>query len=523
MSWAHPWDDAPKSRRGIIGGGGRGNGHNAGANKRNPITGELALEQAVWSDVGKQVVAAAHAKDHKAFAGVPKPKYEGDRFQPPPSTMLTAVTGPFDMNGQGVRDVRAPERLPEAMRYAQCQTAVPVPSKLDRSLVSESGRLPSQYLKRAGKGGVCGYNGNGIHSRAPNVLALPLASGDGAADARARRESPSASTTSEICYAAGRLAVLSHVESGQQRCYEAHTQPITCLALHPSNTRIASAQIGNATAGTAAYVSVWDVQTLKELARVGWSHSVDGGPGDGGPMQPCFTTSVCAIAFSPDGSILLAVGTSSGDQHTLVAFDWASGKVLAKSVAMTARPCGVFDLLVHFAKPQTVTKAQATMQAKHAAEAAVAAERVASRTGDPKAKAAAEAAAKKAAELATLAAQTKGNVKLGNGDLLVVVIGQAPAPKYTTLSKGADGVSWSFPPNWKLGLVNAGDGNNKPPPRICTSGLFGGAAFPAVSSGSPGGLTICGTHRQRHSSSDATHTTHHTTPSLLLCTHYRYG
>ena len=61
MSWAHPWDDAPKSRRGIIGGGGRGNGHNAGANKRNPITGELALEQAVWSDVGKQVVAAAHA------------------------------------------------------------------------------------------------------------------------------------------------------------------------------------------------------------------------------------------------------------------------------------------------------------------------------------------------------------------------------------------------------------------------------------------------------------------------------
>ena len=107
MSWAHPWDDAPKSRRGIIGGGGRGNGHNAGANKRNPITGELALEQAVWSDVGKQVVAAAHAKDHKAFAGVPKPKYEGDRFQPPPSTMLTAVTGPFDMNGQGVRDVRA--------------------------------------------------------------------------------------------------------------------------------------------------------------------------------------------------------------------------------------------------------------------------------------------------------------------------------------------------------------------------------------------------------------------------------
>ena len=161
------------------------------------------------------------------------------------------------------------------------------------------------------------------------------------------------------------------------------------------------------------------------------------------------------------------------------------------------------------------------MQAKHAAEAAVAAERVASRTGDPKAKAAAEAAAKKAAELATLAAQTKGNVKLGNGDLLVVVIGQAPAPKYTTLSKGADGVSWSFPPNWKLGLVNAGDGNNKPPPRICTSGLFGGAAFPAVSSGSPGGLTICGTHRQRHSSSDATHTL--TTPLPPSCSAHITG
>ena len=59
-----------------------------------------------------------------------------------------------------------------------------------------------------------------------------------------------------------------------------------------------------------AYASVWDVATLSELSRVGWSHAVNGGPGDGaGRMIPCFERAICALAFSPDGNQLLACGT----------------------------------------------------------------------------------------------------------------------------------------------------------------------------------------------------------------------
>ena len=79
---------------------------------------------------------------------------------------------------------------------------------------------------------------------------------------------------------------------------------------------------------------------------MGWSHGVNGGPGTGSAMSACFERSICALAFSPDGNQLVCVGTSSGDQHTLCVFEVASGRLLARSVVMIARPVGVFDLLV---------------------------------------------------------------------------------------------------------------------------------------------------------------------------------
>ena len=131
---------------------------------------------------------------------------------------------------------------------------------------------------------------------------------------------------SKVCYAAGRLAIVTDVESQTQRAYEGHTAMVTCLAVDPNGTRIASAQQGNATQGTVAYASIWDVATLRELTRVGWSLAALGGPGVGGRMSPCFERSICALAFS-DGALLLCVGTSSGEQHTLCAFDVVSGRL----------------------------------------------------------------------------------------------------------------------------------------------------------------------------------------------------
>ena len=162
---------------------------------------------------------------------------------------LQASSGPFDPGGAGERRLLKPDpaSLPEAMRYQQCATPVPLPTKFDTGAVVKSAQLPSPELRRAVVGGVCGYNGNGVYSRAPNLLALSggvLGAGRGGGGAAAGGRKP------EVCHAAGRLCVMTDVSSGAQRCYEAHTQLVTCIAMHPKKDRLASAQVGNVMSGT---------------------------------------------------------------------------------------------------------------------------------------------------------------------------------------------------------------------------------------------------------------------------------
>ena len=394
------------------------------------------------------------------------------------------------------------------MKYPQCATAVPLPSRFDTMLVPASARAPAQDLRRAASGGLCGYNGFGLASRAPNMLVLPQKQAHvplpvterltSAREARGAGHGGAGSSRggagkAEVCYAAGRLAVLADADSHAQRAFEGHTQLVTCMAMHPNGMQVASAQQGSGTHGTVAYASIWDVATLRELTRVGWSHAADGGAGTGGRMTACFERSICALAFSPDGALLLAVGTSSGDQHMLCAFETASGKLVARSVVMIARPVGVFGLLVGKALPHRMTKAQAAQHAKALADEAANSGRAAARQGGDGARAAADAA-KKRAEAAAEAAQRTTATAADNAALLVVAVGAAPAPKFSLLAPEAGG-GWALRP-WKLGLYGGGGGGGgappPPAPRACTSALFGGAGFPSPL-GSPCGLTLCGT------------------------------
>ena len=423
---------------------------------------------------------------------------------------LRAVEGPFDSGRSGERSMRPPDpaSLPEAMKYPQCATAVPLPSRFDTMLVPASARAPAQDLRRAASGGLCGYNGFGLASRAPNMLVLPQKQAHvplpvterltSAREARGAGHGGAGSSRggagkAEVCYAAGRLAVLADADSHAQRAFEGHTQLVTCMAMHPNGMQVASAQQGSGTHGTVAYASIWDVATLRELTRVGWSHAADGGAGTGGRMTACFERSICALAFSPDGALLLAVGTSSGDQHMLCAFETASGKLVARSVVMIARPVGVFGLLVGKALPHRMTKAQAAQHAKALADEAANSGRAAARQGGDGARAAADAA-KKRAEAAAEAAQRTTATAADNAALLVVAVGAAPAPKFSLLAPEAGG-GWALRP-WKLGLYGGGGGGGgappPPAPRACTSALFGGAGFPSPL-GSPCGLTLCGT------------------------------
>ena len=191
--WQHPWD-APDRRP-----------------RRNPRTGQVQAP-AEWSPLGQQLVAAAKERGSKAFANTPTPRQllhhqsaasAGHQQQPRPfvgehvdlgrrpatataaeaaapnalseQRPLVAVDGPFDMKGAGERQLSAPERasLPEAFRYPQCATPVPLPQRFDTALVPASARPPAQTLRRAAVGGACGYSGTGVSSRAPNVVCLP--------------------------------------------------------------------------------------------------------------------------------------------------------------------------------------------------------------------------------------------------------------------------------------------------------------------------------------------------------------
>ena len=103
----------------------------------------------------------------------------------------------------------------------------------------------------------------------------------------------------------------------------------------------------------------------------------------------------------------------------------------------------------------------------------------------------------KAAEAAAEVASRTTATDADNAVLLVVVVGSAPAPKFSVVQPGASKEAWDLAP-WKLGLYGGGGGGGggsnppPPPPRVCTSAIFGGSGFPSPH-GSPPGLCIVGT------------------------------
>lgn len=141
---------------------------------------------------------------------------------------------------------------------------------MDPKRIALSATPPEHEIRRAA---VCGYDGFGRHSRAPNLLALSL-SADAAVAARAAAPPPSAgrgclynqssaasggggANYSSLLYPSGRLAVLLDPVTGEQRCYDGHTQLVTAIAMHPAGTKVATAQLGSSLEKTDAYASIW--------------------------------------------------------------------------------------------------------------------------------------------------------------------------------------------------------------------------------------------------------------------------
>ncbi|PFX18604.1 Echinoderm microtubule-associated protein-like 6 [Stylophora pistillata] len=109
----------------------------------------------------------------------------------------------------------------------------------------------------------------------------------------------------EVVYHVAALGIVYNRDH-KQRFYNAHTDDILCLCIHPVRDVVATGQVGRDPA-----VHVWDAVKMETLAILKGQHE----------------RGVCAVDFSGDGKKLASVGLD--DNHVIVVWDWKKGEKLA--------------------------------------------------------------------------------------------------------------------------------------------------------------------------------------------------
>lgn len=110
----------------------------------------------------------------------------------------------------------------------------------------------------------------------------------------------------EIVYHVAALGIAYDREHHKQRFYNAHTDDILCLCIHPVRDVVATGQVGRDPA-----IHVWDAVKMETLAILKGQHE----------------RGVCSVDFSGDGKKLASVGLD--DNHVIVVWDWRKGEKLA--------------------------------------------------------------------------------------------------------------------------------------------------------------------------------------------------
>ncbi|XP_069123387.1 echinoderm microtubule-associated protein-like CG42247 isoform X3 [Argopecten irradians] len=105
-----------------------------------------------------------------------------------------------------------------------------------------------------------------------------------------------------------------------QRFYLAHTEEVTCMALHPDGRWIATGQKAGSSPEDVAHIRIWDGRTLSTQVILGVG---------------IFSRGVSSVNFrqNPDGALLCAVDSS--DKHILTVWDWNRKRLLAKTTTTT--------------------------------------------------------------------------------------------------------------------------------------------------------------------------------------------
>jgi WD40 repeat protein len=109
-----------------------------------------------------------------------------------------------------------------------------------------------------------------------------------------------------LVYPASTVGVLYSPLKQSQAFLQAHTDLVRAVAVHPSKRFVATAQQGRR-----PFISVWQVDSRMEVARIRGAHE---------------RGVVCLSFGGPNGSLLATVGAD--DRHTMKLFDWKSASMV---------------------------------------------------------------------------------------------------------------------------------------------------------------------------------------------------
>jgi WD40 repeat protein len=198
------------------------------------------------------------------------------------------------------------------VRYKQCRSTVFSPSGFIPPSEPGQEQLPSTSLDLEF---VHGYSGKLPYRTTPCTNIFPLASG-------------------ELVYPCSATVVIYDKVMHRQRFFFGHDDDVTCLAVHPNGTVVASGQVGRRPP-----ICVWDATKMQQDDNQGGGGGGTGsGPNGVGGMSAGVThlgnllfhsRGVACMDFSTDGSLLVSVG--SDDAHHMCVWDWQNGVLLAQA------------------------------------------------------------------------------------------------------------------------------------------------------------------------------------------------
>jgi WD40 repeat protein len=73
-----------------------------------------------------------------------------------------------------------------------------------------------------------------------------------------------------LVYCTAALAIVYDPKTRRQSYFEAHTDDVSCVCLHPRGKLACTGQVASAVANSSPWLAVWDVDTLALQQTVGY-------------------------------------------------------------------------------------------------------------------------------------------------------------------------------------------------------------------------------------------------------------